>query len=36
MLCAYCKKEIEEDEIYKDGKYWHRDCFKKWLRKKGC
>ncbi|MEM1513500.1 MAG: LIM domain-containing protein [Candidatus Thermoplasmatota archaeon] len=36
MECSYCKKEIEKDEIYKNGKYWHKECFKKHLREKGC
>ncbi|MBC7129421.1 MAG: hypothetical protein H5T45_06825 [Thermoplasmatales archaeon] len=36
MKCSYCKKEIEEYEIFKDGKYWHKECFRKHLREKGC
>ncbi|HHF56560.1 MAG TPA: hypothetical protein ENL42_06590 [Thermoplasmatales archaeon] len=37
MKCAYCNEEIEgEEELFKEGKYWHRRCLRKWLREKGC
>ncbi|HEC88623.1 MAG TPA: hypothetical protein ENI52_04845 [Thermoplasmata archaeon] len=36
MKCGYCGKNIDNEEIFKDGKYWHRECFRKWLREKGC
>jgi len=36
MECEYCGREIEEGVIFKEGKYWHRDCFRQWLREKGC
>jgi len=38
-ICTYCKKEIKDDEeaIPKEGKWWHKDCLRIWLRKsKGC
>ena len=38
-ICQYCKKEIKDDEeaIPKEGKWWHKDCLRIWLRKsKGC
>ena len=36
MRCAYCNKEIEDEKLFKEGKYWHPDCLRKWLREKGC
>lgn len=37
MKCAYCNKEVKEEEaLFKEGKYWHRNCLRQWLRKKGC
>ncbi|HHH77817.1 MAG TPA: hypothetical protein ENL18_01215 [Thermoplasmatales archaeon] len=35
-MCSYCNHEIEGEEVHREGKYWHFECFQEWLRKKGC
>ena len=35
-VCDYCKKEIKDTAVRRDGKHWHRDCFRKMLHKQGC